>query len=475
MSKLNRRSFIKLFSQGTAALGVGMGSIKNALAAESANPAAKAAPGIKTTPSRYKYQTFTPGKYLDWEKGIIEPRIAEAAKGPQKSTGSGGAGPIAGGDVVGTTAVREYDILDFASKWNPENPLFNKTDYAKKAGYQGVPAYVCFKSPNGRGGGRLPKDITDRWYYANDGSDSEFFVPIYAGDTFTSETEKLIFEEVTVPESDLRHFIMGNTSAMYNQRGELVSRRTSTVRNAYRKILEGGPGPTFSENQEEWAKYLPEAHYTTDEEWDYIKTLWDKEKIRGSEKLYWEDVKIGDEPPLICTGPVSYMDMSAWHGPAGGNKKEMLKNAKTEYRDRFGNYLFNTCIHYGGRNIVGSRMVFYNNTAAMHLARMITNYIGDAGFVTKISWRIKQFYNEMQGSRFQGGEWFEKVPHMKGKECTHHGSEGDTIIGRGYVTDKRKDPKLGNIIDLTCWAETLDKRIITVVSASAKLPSKTGS
>jgi hypothetical protein len=63
---------------------------------------------------------------------------------------------------------------------------------------------------------------------------------------------------------------------------------------------------------------------------------------------------------------------------------------------------------------------------------------------------------------------------MRGKECTVHGSEGDTVIAKGYVTDKYVDKKGNHIVDMTCWGETLDNRIIQIVAASVKLPSKKG-
>lgn len=46
------------------------------------------------------------------------------------------------------------------------------------------------------------------------------------------------------------------------------------------------------------------------------------------------------------------------------------------------------------------------------------------------------------------------------------------MIAKGYVADKRINEKGEHIIDLTCWAETLDSRLIQIVAASAKLPSR---
>ena len=124
-------------------------------------------------------------------------------------------------------------------------------------------------------------------------------------------------------------------------------------------------------------------------------------------------------------------------------------------------------------NIPGSRTIFYNDTAAKDITRLVTNYIGDAGFVTRIGWMFQQMYKEMRYPR-EGGEYLDKVPYMKGKGLTVHGMETDTAIGRGYVTDKYVNDKGEHCIDLVCWAETLDKRIIEVVPASARLPSKGG-
>ncbi len=108
------------------------------------------------------------------------------------------------------------------------------------------------------------------------------------------------------------------------------------------------------------------------------------------------------------------------------------------------------------------------------MTRMVTNYIGDAGLVTRVCWKFKQLFKEMQVERFQGENIPGKVPAMKGKTCTVYPSEGDTIIAKGYVTDKYINERGENTIDISAWAETLDNRIIEIVAYSAKLPSKKG-
>jgi hypothetical protein len=461
MSELNRRTFMKFLGQGSAIFGIGLSS--RGLWAQtkgSSQPETKVASTTKG--GSVKYQVFQPGKYFDWEKKAIEERFASAKKGPQKAASAA------------ANIISEADIVKYNSTWDPYNPLFNDKAYAQKAGYPNIPAFPAFQGPSGESVSGIPRDLGDSWYFANDGGRMEFYTPIFAGDSLTSQTEKLIFEELTLAGSDLRMFLDGGTSSARNQKGELVVRNTGTTRQAYRKIIDGSQKISFTENMSEWTKDFPKGHYTTDEEWAYIQELWKKETIRGSQKLYWEDVKVGDQPTWTCSGPIGYMDIIGWNG--GGQKglawRNKMEETKTEFRDQYGNYLPLQSMHYGGRNIPGSRMVFYNSTAANHIIRMVTNYIGDAGFVTKYHWHFKQLFKEMQVARFQGGEYLDLVPSMKGKTCTLHGSEGDTVIAKGYVTKKYKNEKGEGIIDITCWGETLDNRIIQIVAASAKLPLK---
>jgi hypothetical protein len=145
------------------------------------------------------------------------------------------------------------------------------------------------------------------------------------------------------------------------------------------------------------------------------------------------------------------------------------------FKDSYGNYLPIYSMHYGGRNIPGMRAVFYNFTAANHVIRAATNFIGDTGLVTRFSWYFMQLFKEMRLPReANGGQYLDKVPALKGKSLNRHGSDGDTVIGKVYVTDKYVAPNGDHLIDMTCWGETLDGDILQLVAVTAKLPSKTG-
>lgn len=463
MSRLNRRTFLKLMGQGTAAFGMGFSlSAGGACAREESGTTA----GTGSKDTSGKYQIFQPGEYFEWEKAMVEERLANV-ENPPKSQDA----PI---------MVKEDDLLNYARQRDPYNPLFNDREHARKAGYQDIPARPCFQTPSSAISAvsvdsNTALTIADSWYNGHGPNDVEHFTPIYPGDILTSETEKLMFEDITVPGSTLRHFRNGCIMRLYNQKGDLVVRHTQWRREAYQKIIDGSPPTPYSEIAMEWMdEDYPPAHYTTDEEWEYIKELWDKEYIRGSQKLYWEDVNIGDEPPWICTGPITYMDVVGWHGGSRSDLREQIKQGATSlFRDQYGQYLGTIARHFGGMNIPGARAILFNNDAAHEMIRMVTNYVGDAGFVTRFGWMFQQMYKKMQYPR-EGGEYLDKVPYMKGRKCDVHGMEADTCIGKGYVTDKHINDRGEHIIDLVCWGETLDNTIIQVVPAAAKLPSRQG-
>lgn len=459
---MRRRDFIAR----VGAVGAGIGTLR--LARAEATRDNRTATAARTVPvPKGRYQRFQPGQYLDWERRMAEERLARVRDFTLPADGA-----------ERSIKVLEHELLQHARVWDPYNPLFTDRAHAQAAGYPDVPALPTFVNPSpGIGPLMVPADTGDTWYFANDGGEMEFFAPIHSGDALTMSTEQLEFEDRTVPGSDLRLYAFGGTAVARNERGEVVVRSRHRLRNAYRRIIDGSPRPSFAQNMEEWTAYFHPAHVTTDAEWDRVLELWKAEKVRGREPLYWDDVRVGDQPAPVCTGPVSYMDLIGWH-PQSMDKRRMIRERPMDiersqrlYRDRYGNYLFNTAMHYGTRNVPGARMVFYNNTAARHILRMVTNWCGDRGFVTKVAWMLKQLFTEMQDPALQGGEYLDRVPFMRGKTCTHHGSEGDTVIARGYVTRKYMDGER-HFVDLTCWGETFDDKIIQVVPVTVQLPRR---
>ena len=153
------------------------------------------------------FEKFTPGEYLPFEAPLVEQKKKDfadvlAGKAPMPP-----AAPAA--------AYSEADVLAYNKKWDPYNPLFNDPEYAKKAGYPGVPAAPGFTTVRIPGVRPFPKNISDGgFYYTNDGSDIRLSRPVTAGDLLTPSESKPMFEEVTIPGSECREWIMGGIGTL---------------------------------------------------------------------------------------------------------------------------------------------------------------------------------------------------------------------------------------------------------------------
>lgn len=416
-----------------------------------------------------KYETFIVGKYYDWEQPYVNDRF-DMASGKKPVPKMGGFPGMMGGPKPYT----EEEILAYNRKWNPYDPLYTNPEYARSQGYSSVPAYPGFAKP--MGGGMMlafPKDIADKFVYTHDGGAFEIRSHIFAGDMLTPGKSETDFHEGTVTGSETRIWCLNGYGETVNAKGEVILAGTGDIREGYSKIIDGSTPQTFSENMAEWYDYFPPAHYTTDEEWDFIRELWSKEEIRGENTLYWEDVQVGWEAPKTCTSPITYMDMCQWYG-ARALSREVLSNPdslKTMYRDHNGNFFNDTCIHLGNRNHPKGRMVWYNDTGANCIYRTITNFIGNKGRVSKYGWRFFPFYKELRTGTI-AAEMFNKVEGMEGRDCDRHGSEGDACIGRAVVTGKYINDRGEHCIEIALWGETLDGDIVQACPSEAVLPSR---
>jgi hypothetical protein len=420
----------------------------------------------------YEYQKFNPGEYLDFEKDAVELRYAQAR-------GEAEVAPMfPGRDPMAPVTVTEEQIIAHNKLYNPYDPLYTDPDYARAHGHPGVPAMPGFYSRVVGSVQGFSKDTGDLWYYTNDGSEIRCYQNIYGGMTLTPKNAKPDFKDVTKPGSDLRMFWCGAESDMVDQNGKIVYHGYSNTRDCWRKILGDGEKPTFTENMSEWTTYFPEQHVNTDEDYQKMFDIWDHEVIAGDNTPYWEDVKVGDRLPQTCSeGPITFMHLIAWSsmGTLSLFDRDELRDLKTMkknyFQDRFGSFLDETALHYSGRNIPGSRMAFYNNTAADVIYRTVTNWMGNYGRVTKYAWRFFPFFKEMIMLPLCADE-FNKVPGYEGRDCDRHGSEGDIVIGNAAVIGKYVNELGEHIVQIMCWGENFDGAIIQGCPMEVALPSK---
>jgi len=165
-------------------------------------------------------------------------------------------------------------------------------------------------------------------------------------------------------------------------------------------------------------KYLsiPKPSYTK-EDWIRILDLYDKEELRGSKPRYWEDVQIGDKLGPMIKGPLSIRDEIAWLMGAGtpfmrahkieydfeARHPRALEYVETEEADTPGDvpelvHLLNPF----ARAIGVERAYDYGNQRMSWLCNFFTNWMGDDGFLWKMSGDLRAFNMMGDITTFEG-------------------------------------------------------------------------
>lgn len=415
-----------------------------------------------------QYQKFQPGEYLPWESRVIEPMLRNAEEVNEKLSTQA---------PECSEPITEEELVAYNRLWNPYDRLYTDTEYARSLGLPGVPAYPGFGKLRGTVLPGVPKDIADEFYYTNDGHDIRFTGPIFAGDRLCRSTGKVEMKDITPPGSELRQWYIGGTRNFVDQHGRLMATATGNTRDCYKKYTDGSPRMDFTENMTQWTKYFPPAHVTTESDWERIRAIWAQEEIRDEDTPYWEDVDVGYELPKTCTdGPVTYMHINYWHyiGDLSIFTREELSDPeylKTVFHSPYGSYLDETALHFSGRNLPGSRLVWYNNTGANLIARTVTNFVGAKGYISRFCWRFFPFFKELRTGPI-AADMFNKIPGMEGRDCDRHGSEGDTCIGRAVVTGKHVNERGEHVVEFGVWGEDLEGNILQACPMAAVLPSR---
>jgi acyl dehydratase len=439
-------------------------------------------------------------------------------------------------------------LVAAAEKVYPLNPLYTDPAYAGNTKYKDIIAASITVQP-GFGFAYIPKG-TDVWISSDDpalgrGLDHEltFHKPIYAGDTLSGVLTSQTITDITDPGgSKVRKFRCVGTGEVYNQDDELVISAFYSGIETFkifqdRSMAEYYDGPlTIAVNKPDgyWDR-IRERHYYTDGDWEYIKELWQKEKIRGAETRYWEDVNIGDEPIWTVDGPFEDAGRTTEHylvreilmggdaediaaklsrdengiyrlkdksvlntgGPPPGMPGELAqgRDGMPEGREggapgqggmpegREGNAPGGQMGMAPGKQASGAasddpkvRSSFQNTIGAQYATRIVTNWMGDDGWMHKFAWRLafsldvgrNQFPED-----FDRPSYLYKVPYLveQGKFMLTHGFEGDLAITKAYVCDKYiKDRK--HYVDLVVWLETIDGEVWAECYAVVELPSK---
>jgi acyl dehydratase len=332
-------------------------------------------------------------------------------------------------------------IRNFCNGIGDLNPLYRDTEYARGSRYGGVVAHPMFPMAYGWIG-------RTRWglpgvhgFYV--GNEWELFRHIRPGDRI-SAIERVVGVEEKQSKFSGRLVLQYVEATYSNQRGEIVARAIGTCTRHERKAAR------------EAGKYqdIVQHEYTPEEFAAIEKTvLTEEQRITGSSVLYWEDVNIGDALPPIARGPLSLMDtMGFLVGCGRGHTHGVVLKAAAKHPSHFfrnpeaGGGVEYTGIGHHRESIAKEAGVpgtyDYGPQRSSWMCSLVTNWIGDAGFLKYIKTEMRRF-NTM----------------------------GDTTWCKGRVSGKRKKDSF-TLVDLEIWGENQRGEITTPGAATVILPSR---
>jgi len=463
-----------------------------------------------------------PGEYEGKEKAAVEKFIADnkalEERGPIdiKALISGtlpkntpGVGP--------TIPVTEEMIRYGNGLYDPDNPVLNDAAYAKTLGYENIIAYPTFAACDDAFWKAYP--IRDIILVSDLNHNITNYKPVYPGDTLYIIANSRHFRDVTPPEGSIyRSVAIDVEGSIYNQKGEKVQDvifRTTESLKFYKDESMAPKNPSFKDYWEapSWISRPP--HDYTDKDWEFIKGVWAKEKRQGATPLYWEDVKIGDEPAWTLDGPVlvPVSPLFPWGTGAGASRtmrkeimdpaifKTMIRGEKDgvyrlpnqeDYIPTVPEFAFSlsAAVAQVGLGTVaadnskqihkmteGNRGVLINYMGRDYAIRHIDNWMGDHGWLTNIRWSIMDTRAHAAFGKTgipvnpQAEHYLDRVPKMKGKFVNIHGLTGDVAIVKSYVYDKYSRDG-DHFVELVWWVENIDGQIWEEGGATVKLPSR---
>jgi acyl dehydratase len=303
-------------------------------------------------------------------------------------------------EVMSTDSFRH-----FAHAYGDDNPLYCEPEYARSSVWEGPIAPPLYPYTGGsfrkvtwteeqasemRGGDPLygigQYMCGERWIFVK---------PVRAGDLM--EREQSLFS------AELK------ASSFGGGEGALVSHRISWADPvgepyAFRFLDYWHADRDKSKKSAKYSK-LERTHYT-DEEIERIDAMYAAETVRGASGLFVGEVKVGDSLGPIAKGPMAVTDIVCWQTGAGmgdfgvGALKLSYKNRQRVsgfyQKNEFGYWDAVMRGHWdqGWAERLGQPAPYdYGFMRTNWMAHLITNWMGDAAQIWKLSCSIKKFNN----------------------------------------------------------------------------------
>lgn len=462
-----------------------------------------------------KFITFYPGIYTEREKPALRAFLdvcdAIAKRGPV-SPADIAAGKVTE-DMPGVyTQVMTEEIIRYNNKkYDPDNPIYNDEEYAKKLGYAALPGLQMMAGHDDSFMAPFPRDARDYMLVSGLNHEVSCFAPVYPGDTmYFIVDERHILDLTPLEGSEFRSFAIETSGSIYNQRGELVNKVTFRAMENLKALTD----PETMKDPEEMDWIGPdwssrEEHFYTDEDWEKIIGIWKNEHRQGAEPLYWEDVPIGFMPAETLDGPIDDSIEPTFRLGMGNGGTRTLRHEimdpefrKTMYRSKV-NGIYRMPVRtdswpkapdmkvkygeeYGGgfRSVdlpddqESDRFMLINFMGRDVALRHLNNFMGDHGKLVEIKWGIMS-QDSLASRGFtvpkspNATDFLAVVPFKAGIPITEHGMERDVMWVKSYVFDKYcADGK--HYVRLAWWIDTIKGETYESGWATIELPSKHG-
>ncbi|MEQ5807802.1 MaoC family dehydratase [Alteromonas sp. NFXS44] len=398
------------------------------------------------------------------------------------------------------------------NKYDPTNPLYTDKKYAKAHGHPDTPAYLTFGIHDDSFMTFPNVESRDSLLAGDLNHNVTFYRHVYPGDTLYVIKDQIIRKDRTPEEGSKYRWTHNSYSGrVFNQNAEKVADVTFRVTRGI-KIFKDEFEPEKRDFKLLWeapAWNSRPAHYYTDADWTYIKSIWQNESVQGSKPLYWEQVKIGDRPTVTADGPILHGPLPiSPHGMGVGGSVSLQrfimdpKIAKTMIRNsadgiyRMKNRTDYVPIPPGSDKPIAlamseedesdydvtdihkeseKRAILLNYVARDFAIRHINNWMGDKGFVQNLRWSIMDpramaLVGKTIPENPEAEHFLDRVPELKGKHVNTHGLTQDMAIVKSYVYDKYVENNK-HYIEIVWWIENIEGDIWQEGAATIELPS----
>jgi acyl dehydratase len=209
-------------------------------------------------------------------------------------------------------------IRHFCEGYGDDNPLYVDRTYGRGTRWGVQVAPPGFEATMGYDRSPVvPPDLARETRGAlrgvqlfHSGNESHFYRPVQIGDVLDRTN---VVHDVEDKQSEFagRSVLVTNKLSWANQHGEVVTDQLKWFVHAERKKLSKDAG------DEQPKKRKVEAASYTDEQLAEIEALYDLEYRRGADTLWFEDVEVGLELPVMVKGPLTVTDMINMHMGGG--------------------------------------------------------------------------------------------------------------------------------------------------------------